>query len=98
MQGTGFSFTKMLKGAADLELILLPGVSLALDVLLQFHIIFEWLSGGREGNRGQKLNHQTTKHTHGRREGRKGKEGGERRTQFQVLSGFMTINDYLLAW
>lgn len=64
MEGTGFCFTEKLKRQADLELILLPGVSLVLDVLLQFHIIFEWLSGGREGNRRQKLNHQTTKHTH----------------------------------
>lgn len=39
---------KKKKSAADLELILLLGVSLRLDILLQFHIIFEWLSGGRE--------------------------------------------------
>lgn len=84
MQDVGFFFFFFFS-AADLEFILVPGVSLGLDVLLQFHIIFEWLSGGREGNRGQKLNHQT-KRTHGRRESKKGKEGGERRTQFQVLS------------
>lgn len=50
---------------SNLELILLPGVALAPDILLQVHVVFERLSGGREGNRGQKLNHQTTKHTHG---------------------------------
>lgn len=61
-----------------LELVLLPGVALAPDVLLQVHVVFERLSGGREGNRGQKLNHQTTKHTHGKREGEKGKEKEER--------------------
>lgn len=61
-----------------LELVLLPGVALAPDVLLQVHVVFERLSGGREGNRGQKLNHQTTKHTHGKREGKKGKEKEER--------------------
>ena len=61
-----------------LELVLLPGVALAPDVLLQVHVVFERLSGGREGNRGQKLNHQTTKHTHGKREGEKGKEEEER--------------------
>lgn len=64
--------------SSHLELVLLPGVTLASDVLLQVHVIFEWLSGGREGNRGQKLNHQTTKHTHGKREGEKGKEEEER--------------------
>lgn len=61
-----------------LELVLFPGVALAPDVLLQVHVVFERLSGGREGNRGQKLNHQTTKHTHGKREGEKGKEEEER--------------------
>lgn len=63
---------------SHLELVLLPGVALAPDVLLQVHVIFERLSGGREGNRGQKLNHQTTKHTHGKREGEKRKEKEER--------------------
>lgn len=66
------------RDASDLELVLLPGVALAPDVLLQVHVVFERLSGGREGNRGQKLNHQTTKHTHRKREGEKGKEEGER--------------------
>lgn len=74
---------------SHLELILLPGVALAPDVLLQVHVVFERLSGGREGNRGQKLNHQTTKHTHGNREGEKRKgerrEGGETKTEFQLL-------------
>lgn len=64
--------------ASHLELVLLPGVALAPDVLLQVHVVFERLSGGREGNRGQKLNHQTTKHTNGKREGEKGKEKEER--------------------
>lgn len=64
--------------STHLELVLLPGVALASDVLLQVHVVFERLSGGREGNRGQKLNHQTTKHTHGKREGEKGKEEEER--------------------
>lgn len=63
---------------AHLELVLLSGVALAPDVLLQVHVVFERLSGGREGNRGQKLNHQTTKHTHGKREGEKGKQKEER--------------------
>lgn len=63
---------------SHLELVLLPGVALAPDVLLQVHVVFERLSGGREGNRGQKLNHQTTKHTHGKREGEKGKEKEEK--------------------
>lgn len=63
---------------SNLELVLLPGVALAPDILLQVHVVFERLSGGREGNRGQKLNHQTTKHTHGgwERKG-EGREGGE---------------------
>lgn len=63
---------------SHLEFILLSGVALAPDVLLQVHVVFERLSGGREGNRGQKLNHQTTKHTHGKREGEKGKEKKKR--------------------
>lgn len=63
---------------SHLKLVLLPGVALAPDVLLQVHVVFERLSGGREGNRGQKLNHQTTKHTHGKREGEKGKVEEER--------------------
>lgn len=74
---------------SHLELILLPGVTLTPDILLQVHVVFEGLSGGREGNRGQKLNHQTTKHTHGNREGEKGMEEEERergrRTEFQVF-------------
>lgn len=53
------------RSVANLELVLLPGVALTPDILLQVHVVFERLSGGREGNRGQKLNHQTTKHTHG---------------------------------
>lgn len=63
---------------SHLELVLLPGVALAPHVLLQVHVVFERLSGGREGNRGQKLNHQTTKHTHGKREEDKGKDKEER--------------------
>lgn len=62
--------------SSHLELVLLPGVALTPDFLLQVHVVFERLSGGREGNRGQKLNHQTTKHTHGKRE--EGGEGGGR--------------------
>lgn len=72
--------------ASHLELVLLPGVAVALHVLLQLHVIFERLSGGREGNRGQKLNHQTTKHTHGKEGGRVRKEkregGGEHSFRF----------------
>lgn len=60
---------------SHLEFILFPVVEgFAPYVLLQVHVVFERLSGGREGDRGQKLNHQTTKHTHGKREGEKGKE------------------------
>lgn len=64
--------------SSHLEFVLLPRVVLAPDVLLQVHVVFERLSGGREGDRGQKLNHQTTKHTHGKREGEKGKVEDER--------------------
>ena len=74
---------------SHLELVLLPRVALASDLLLQVHVVFERLSGGREGNRGQKLNHQTTKHTHGKREGTEskggGRKGGKRKTEFQVF-------------
>ena len=73
------SKVRRLKCVAHLELVLLPGVALAPDVLLQVHVVFERLSGGREGNRGQKLNHQTTKHTHGKREGEKGEKEEEER-------------------
>lgn len=66
------------QNVSHLELVLLPGVALTPDVLLQVQVIFERLSGGRKGNRGQKLNHRTTKHTHEKREGKKGKEEGER--------------------
>lgn len=77
--------------AAHLELVLLPGVALAPDVLLQVHVVFERLSGGREGNRGQKLNRQRRNtHTERGREGERGeeegeREGGGRKTQFQRL-------------
>lgn len=86
VDGTGLGARFVMGGGSDvvvavgwiLEFILLSGVALAPDVLLQVHVVFERLSGGREGNRGQKLNHQTTKHTHGKREGEKGKEKEER--------------------
>lgn len=83
MKDKSFCFHKT--GTSHHELILFPGIILAADVWLEFHIVFEWLSGGREGNRGQTLNHQTMKHTHEKREGKKAKEVGERRTQFQVF-------------
>lgn len=51
----------------------------ALEVLLQVHVIFEGLGGGREGDRGKKLNHQTTKHTHGEREEERRREREENR-------------------
>lgn len=75
---------------SHLEFVLLSGVALAPDVLLQVHVVFERLSGGREGNRGQKLNHQTTKHTHGKKGGwkRKGeeREGGEKENRVSAFS------------
>lgn len=62
-----------------LILLHLGFLRVALEVLLQVHVIFEGLGGGREGDRGKKLNHQTTKHTHGEREEEKERERKENR-------------------
>lgn len=79
---------------ANLELVLLPGVALAPDVLLKVHVVFERLSGGREGNRGQKLNHQTMKHTHGgwERKG-EGREGGGGKQSFSFFFNPKRVKD-----
>lgn len=77
---------------SHLEFVLLARVQgVAPHLLLQVHVVFERLSGGREGDRGQKLNHQTTKHTHGKREGEKRNGEGRKvgREEKNRASGFI---------
>lgn len=46
---------------SHLQVILLAGVQgVTAEVRLELYVIFKGLIGGREGHRGEKLNHQTT--------------------------------------
>lgn len=72
---------------SHLQVVLLAGVQgVAAEVRLELYVIFKRLIGGREGHRGEKLNHQTKKGEEQRNKGGKeatecerGKENGLKR-------------------